>query len=395
MGPTRDKTLPVMDEKAELLKRLEQELLEHNDFFDMLVDMIPSKLYVAGRSSDVPNPKYFKGPSKNEASHKGSAKVPKRPKLDHAGSASTKEDDVSSKPNPPLMGSTEKSQGSQQQLTPGQSRIEALRAKLHAKLQSKIASKQASVFPGADGNDAETVSKRAARRLEKQRRKEEAKKRAKKQTGTATSNPNTTAYTITPTTPVLDPLQDLQHVDFGILSGLNTDSKKNYLEANKALSSKGKNLHKILADAEAKHQKLQALKNSSDTKDKEKAEAIQWSDTFKEADGARVKDDPSKVRKAIKRKEAKKTKSQKAWKTRMQQQSETAKNRQQIRQHNLQTRQLGGAAGANLSKKRIADPETNSSDKTRKGGRAGFEGRKQGFLNSPKEVTSGNRGKQQ
>lgn len=394
MGSSHDKMLPATDEKLELLKRLEQELLEHNDFFEMLVDMIPSKLYGAGKSSDVPNPKYFKGPSKKEAAHKVSAKAVKRPKLDHAGSTSThKEEDVTSEPHPPLMGSAENSPAGStpQPLTPGQSRIEALRAKLHA----KIASKQASARPADGGKDAEAVSKRAARRLEKQRRKEEAKKRAKKQTGTATANPSSTAYKITPTTPASDPLQDLQHVDYGILSGLNSDRKKNYLEANKALSSKGKNLHKILADAEAKHQKLQALKSSSDTKDKEKADAIQWSDTFKEADGARVKDDPSKLRKAIKRKEAKKTKSQKAWKTRMEQQSETAKNRQQVRQHNLQTRKLGGAAGANLSKKRIADPDTNSSDKNRKGGRAGFEGRKQGFLNSPKEVASGNRGKQQ
>ena len=370
MGSSHDKTPPVTDGKVELLKRLEQELLEHNDFFEMLVDMIPSKLYGAGKSSEDPNPKYFKGPSMKEAAHKVSAKAAKRPKLDHAGSTSThKEGDVTSEPNTPLMRSAENSPGSSttQPLTPGQSRIEALRAKLHA----KIASKQASARP-ADG-DAEAVSKRAARRLEKQRRKEEAKKRAKKQTGTATANLSTTAYKITPTTPASDPLQDLQHVDYGILSGLNSDRKKNYLEANKALSSKGKNLHKILADAEAKHQKLQALKSSSETKDKEKANAIQWSDTFKEADGARVKDDPSKLRKAIKRKEAKKTKSQKAWKSRMEQQSEKAKNRQQVRQHNLQTRKLGGAAGANLSKKRIADPDTNSSDKNRKGGRAGSD----------------------
>ena len=384
MGTSRDlNTKPVLDEKSELLKHLEQELLEHNDFFDMLVDMIPSKLYVAGKSGDDFNPKYFKGPSEKEA-RKVAAKAAKRQKLDPAASKSTKEINSSS------FSTTDRPTTDHvpepAPFTSGQSRIEALRAKLHA----KIASKQAH-----PAGDAETVSKRAARRLEKNRRKEEAKKRAKKQTGTADSKANnTTTYKIAPTTSA-DPMQDLQHVDYGIISGLNTDSKKNYLEANKALSSKGKNLHKILADAEAKQQKLQALKNSTETKDKEQAVVMQWSDTFKEADGVRVKDDPSKLRKVIKRKEAKKSKSQKAWKTRMDQQSEKAKNRQQIRQHNLQTRKMGGAAGANLSKKRVADPASNPSDTKKSGGRAGFEGRKQGFLNSPKVAAGGKTSKQQ
>lgn len=372
------------DEKAVLMKRLEQELLEHNDFFDMVVDMIPSKLYISGKSDgDGFNPKYFKGPSEKEA-RKVAAKAAKRQKLDPAASKSTSASaaavgDGRSKNAGTIIPPTKPVN-----FTPGQSRIEALRAKLHA----KIASKQNRPPVGEDDDVAGTVSKRAARRLEKNRRKEESKRR-KKQAGTAASKNSNATYTITPTTPSSDPMEDLKHVDYGIISGLNTDSKKNYLEANKALSSKGKNLHKILADAEAKQQKLQALKNSTDARDKEKAAALQWSDTFKEADGVRVKDDPAKLRRAVKRREAKRAKSQKAWKTRMEQQSEKAKNRQQIRQHNLQTRKQGGAAGANLSRRKIADAENPEAKKKVGGGRAGFEGRKQGFLNSPKETAAG------
>ena len=379
--------MALLDDKkaSELVKQLEQELeeqlLESNEFFDLLVDMIPSKLYVAGQSGDDFNPKYFKGASEKEA-RKAAAKAAKRQKLDPAVSQSTKEVNTkgSAGDGVPSL------QPAASQQTPGESRIEALRAKLHA----KIASKQQR--PAS----AETVSKRSARRAEKNRRKAEALKR-KSASGSTKANEATknTSYTITPTTPAADPMQDLQHVDYGLISGLNTDTKTNYLEANKALSSKGKNLHKLLADAEAKRQKLQALKNSSDAKDKEKAAAIQWSDTFKEADGVRVKDDPAKLKKAVKRKEAKKHKSQKAWKVRLEQQSETAKNRQQIRQHNLQTRKQGGSAGANLSKKKIADP-AEEEKKGRRGGRAGFEGRKQDFLNSPKDgVVAGKKKKQQ
>lgn len=379
--------MALLDDKkaSELVKQLEQELeeqlLESNEFFDLLVDMIPSKLYVAGQSGDDFNPKYFKGASEKEA-RKAAAKAAKRQKLDPAVSQSTKEVNTQGSAGDGVPSS----QPAASQQTPGESRIEALRAKLHA----KIASKQQR--PAS----AETVSKRSARRAEKNRRKAEALKR-KSASGSTKANEATknTSYTITPTTPAADPMQDLQHVDYGLISGLNTDTKTNYLEANKALSSKGKNLHKLLADAEAKRQKLQALKNSSDAKDKEKAAAIQWSDTFKEADGVRVKDDPAKLKKAVKRKEAKKSKSQKAWKVRLEQQSETAKNRQQIRQHNLQTRTQGGSAGANLSKKKIADP-AEEEKKGRRGGRAGFEGRKQDFLNSPKDgVVAGKKKKQQ
>ena len=73
--------------------------------------------------------------------------------------------------------------------------------------------------------------------------------------------------------------------------------------------------------------------------------------------------------------------------------------RQKIRQHNIGQRKLGGAAGANLSRKRIEDGDGEGGDgKDKVGGsvvkskrprlgphsgnaRAGFEGKKQDFIN--------------
>jgi DNA excision repair protein ERCC-4 len=74
----------------------------------------------------------------------------------------------------------------------------------------------------------------------------------------------------------------------------------------------------------------------------------------------------------------------------MEQQQEAAKNRQQVRNHNIQARKQGGAIGANLSKKKIVEQ-----DSTRRQSRAGFEGRKQDFLNSPKEHAAGKKPDQQ
>jgi len=66
---------------------------------------------------------------------------------------------------------------------------------------------------------------------------------------------------------------------------------------------------------------------------------------------------PTLLKKAIKRKAKKKAKSQEAWKTRMEQTKDKMDERQRIRNHNVKQRALGGAAGANLSKKRIKDDD--------------------------------------
>ena len=372
-------------------QQLLRELTEHNDFFDMLVDMIPSKLYIAGNTGDDFNPKskYMQySNSTSKEARRAKAKAGKRRKLDPAQAETTVE----------VKARLEKSNKSKTQLpqkvlatptptespaapaetdtatatpaTPNQSRIEALREKLQAKILAK---------QGGRPSNPDQVSKRAARRTEKLRRKEEAVKRQK---SAASKVPASTATNYKISTDTASPSHDLAALDFGRLAGLNSNSKDNYQKANKSLAnlSKSKNLEKMLADAETKRQKLEELKKGSE-EDQLKAKGMLWNDTFKEADGRRVKDDPAKLKKALKRKASKKTKSQKAWKTRLDQTAATQNEKQKIRQHNLTARKEGGKAGASLSKKRIVDKED---DKGRRLSRAGFEGRKQEFLNGGK-----------
>jgi hypothetical protein len=367
-------------------QKLITELTEHNDFFDMIVDMIPSKLYIAGQSGDDYNPKnpYHRGVTKgSKEARKAEAKVAKRRKLDPTQSKSTvdqKEELEKSKESPevhqPLTPANQKTDDETTTDTPPphQSRIEALRAKLHA----KIASKQ-----GDRPQNSDLVSKRAARRAEKLRRQEDAVKR-KKAGGSKVDTLKTAAAHYKVSSESVDPSQDLANLDFGRLSGLNKASE-NYNESNKSLAnlSKSKNLKKILADAEAKREKLAQLKKGSE-EDKAEAALMQWSETLKEADGQRVKDDPTKLKKVLKRQVAKKAKSQKAWKARTGQQADAQKERQKIRTHNLGARKEGGTTAANLSSKKIAVP-AEKEDGGRRLSRAGFEGRKQEFLNKPKE----------
>ncbi|CAB9522870.1 surfeit locus protein [Seminavis robusta] len=360
------------------------DLQDHNAFFDSLVDMIPSKLYIAGNSGDDYNPKYYKGQHKeNREARRAQQKASKRAKYDPSQSESTvqtkkrleeeKEGDNGVMPVMPTK--ADKKNGVVANgvvVTDNKSRIEALRAKLHAKIAEKSSNRP---------TDPSVVSKRAARRSEKQRRKEEAMKKKKSASSKVHNNGKNDKYTMAASTSTgADPARDLEQIDFGRLTGLNA-ATPNY-KNNKALAnlSTGKNLEKILADAEEKRLKLEELKRSDNPEDKEQLTKIQWSDALKEASGERVKDDPAKLKNKLKRKAAKKAKSQKAWKSRLDQTQQKMDERQKIRSHNLDKRKMGGKAGSNLSKKRIEEEAT-----TKGRLRPGFEGKSHSFLNEGKK----------
>jgi Surfeit locus protein 6/60S ribosome biogenesis protein Rrp14 len=365
-----------------------EQLQNDNLFFDELVDMIPAKIYVAGNSGDDFNPKYFKGQAKeSKEARRAKNKQAKRAKLDPSLAETTTQvkkrlEGGDNDAEPRLAGglvmpahvSPEPQTTEASPAPTGASRIEALRAKLQAKLAEKRGQRPA---------DPNAVSKRAARRAEKKKRQEDAAKR-KKKAHTQADGSNSKTYKLGNPSRTDDPTADLAQLDFGRLAGLNKASSSNYQKTNKSLANlgKSKNLQKMLADAEAKQQRLQELKQSQKEEDKQKASKIEWSDAIKEAAGDRVKDDPAKLKKALKRQVAKKAKSAKAWKSRIDQTQSKIGERQKIREHNLTKRKQGGAAGANLSKKRIVTDDDKAAGK--RGGRPGFEGRKQEFLNKKK-----------
>lgn len=310
------------------------------------------------------------------------------------------------------------------------SRIEMLRAKLHAKMAEKRAaagiSSEAQSANGNGGAAVDTsspalVSKRAARRAEKKKRKEAAKQRnQKKATSVAekSSEPQRVINLGGSTYNAPEPsgkaskktaAEDLATIDFQSLAGL-----KPKLDAtfdNKSLNpklNKKKSLEKLLADAERKQQRLKELKASSDKEDREKAQNIEWGDALKSAEGknTRKTTDPKLLKKQLKQKAKKKAASAKTWGDRLDQAKEKADKKQQIRSHNLDARRQGGTVGANLSSKRIKGKDDDE-EGGEKGGkrrrlgphsnqgrnRAGFEGKKQGFINGDSSG-GGDKGKQ-
>ena len=370
----RSKSKSLIQLKTDQEHQLRQELLAHNDFFDMLVDMIPSKLYVAGQSGDDYNPKveryYKKSTEESKQARQAAAKLAKRRKLDPATVESTRQvqqrvagskDTANPTPPKPLQPApTPKEEKQKEPLQAGQSRIEALRAKLHAKIKAL----------GQNRPAPEDVSKRAARRADKLKRRAEAAERAKEKQQKEKAERITTKQL----EKAAAAKESLEHLEFGRLTGFTEGpNSKHYAATNKSLRnlSTGKNLEKMLADAKAKKEKMRSSAPSDQA-------SMQWKDVLSEAKGNRVKDDTDKLKRKIKQKAASKAKSQKAWAARLQNKQSQQQSKQAIRNHNLQQRQKGGATGANLSKKRIAKEGGEEPTKKR---RAGFEGRKREFMN--------------
>ncbi len=120
------------------------------------------------------------------------------------------------------------------------------------------------------------------------------------------------------------------------------------------------------------------------------------------------------LKKALKRKAKKKTASAKAWNSRVEKVKDAVAEKQRIRSHNLDKRKLGGATAANLSSKRIVEGEgavgeggggdgggkDGKTEKRRRmgphsnqgGNRAGFEGKKSGFINGKGDAGGGRGG---
>jgi hypothetical protein len=428
-------------ESNELLSEIES----HNEFFDGLVNMIPARLYIAGHSGDdAYNSKYLKGQHKeSKEARKARNKIAKREKFDPEKAETTletkrrlrqeQEEEESDNDSDIVMsdgdgqeddeagGSADADDQKKAEVKADNfaSRIEMLRAKLHAKMSEKRAAAGISAeSQAADGNSAAVdisspalVSKRAARRAEKMKRKQAAQQRnQKKSTSTAEKNSepqrvinlggstyNAPTASTTGKASKKSAAEDLATIDFQSLAGLKPkmDAAFNDKSLNPKLANKKKSLEKLLADAEKKQQRLKELKASSDKEDREKAQNIEWGDALKTAEGknTRKTTDPKLIKKEMKKRAKKKAASAKTWGDRVEQVKEQKDKRQQIRSHNLDARRQGGAVGANLSSKRIkgADDEEDAKDKGKRRrlgphsdqgrNRAGFEGKKQGFIN--------------
>lgn len=397
-------------------RRLYEDLQAHSDYFDDLVNRFPASIYISRDSEEnyeIYNKKFKKGQNKNSKEAKRGKLKLKQQKYDPAIHTSTVEQmrerdgpSTSSISLPALSVTPESSDSS---AAGGLSRIDMLREKLRAKIAQKAAA-----GGGNQRNATGAVSKRAARRAESQRRIEAAKQRNGNGGASHVERRKRTRMEIdengdddnTPDNSTNDiPEVSGESIDYGTLVGLESEEaiNKDYLSTNKSLRNmtKKKSLERLMEDAEKKKRKLDELKDKARQGDEEaadKASKIDWSDAMKSASGDKVhlRNDPALLKKAIKRKEKKKQKSAARWNARLETKAEKMAERNDIRNHNISQRKLGGASGANLSNKRLQDKEgqeivkdSKNSEKKKKPrlgphsgkNRPGFEGKKTGFLN--------------
>ena len=110
------------------------------------------------------------------------------------------------------------------------------------------------------------------------------------------------------------------------------------IEDTTKFEGKVKNYKKLLASAEARKKKMDDLKAVDAKKAKEMQQQVHWKSAIEKAEGIKQKNDPSLLKKTIKRKEKLKKKHRKEWKERTEMQKKQMEERQKLRKKHIQER---------------------------------------------------------
>eukprot|EP01132_Coremiostelium_polycephalum_P000469 gene469-594_t len=145
---------------------------------------------------------------------------------------------------------------------------------------------------------------------------------------------------------------------------------------NTSSNTKKKKLSKeeLLKQAEEKERIINEAKRTGVGRNV--AEALKWSAAMDKAKGIKLKDNPSLIRKSMKRDKKRKQKSSREWHNRKNEENDKLQARIQKREANIQ---------AKIDKKKAIKNGTHKKTTPKKGGggqkRAGFEGKKKSFIN--------------
>lgn len=205
------------------------------------------------------------------------------------------------------------------------------------------------------------------------------------------------------------PKQAQPQIDFGAVGVNARKSELTTAELNpNAAGSKKRKLQQQLREEEQQRAKLQKM--APDERDTAKRE-IGMKKAMQRAQGERVHDNTTKIRKALKTMETKKSKSKKDWEARQSHVRQQGDERQERRQENLKNKRTRGKKDVNTETRKTrkdeqggpkGQPGKDAAGKGaagkgapkggkgksgpqsggRKEGRAGFEGKRKGFLNS-------------
>ncbi|KAK0384337.1 hypothetical protein NLU13_8424 [Sarocladium strictum] len=241
----------------------------------------------------------------------------------------------------------------------------ALRARLAAKIEALRAARKAD---GTDGRPVRTrqelIESRRAKQAQRKEHKKELRLKAKleeerkREEALASNSPSV----MSPAVEIDEGGFAFGRVAFGDGAQLSHDLSYVLNQGKKKGPSDPKT---ALLKVQNQKKRLEEL---DEEKRKDIAEKEQWLIARKRAQGERIHDDESMLKKAVKRKEVAKKKSEKAWQERSQGVQKAQKERQKKREENLRKRREEKNAPKGKKKKKAA------AGAKKKGGRPGFEG---------------------
>lgn len=301
---------------------IEQRLAENSAYFDSLVKLIPAKYYFPDNEDEKQNKFYknrFNKAPKQDV--KESSKKAKRNRLNPSQQKSVldlQQEDDNAKIIDSNITNNEKNERSFSVENVKSTDLEDLRSRLHQKIEELRGKRK------ADGNSS------------KKNHMERSKKKSKLEVKSNRKNIN-------------------------VIDKNNDNSKNSALSKDKVLNENGevvfskfdftrdiqsvansgtkvKNYKKLLASAEARKKKLDELKVFDANKAMEMQQKTNWKNAIEKAEGIKQKNDPSLLKKTIKRKEKVKQKHRKEWKERIDNQKKQMDDQQKLRKKHIQDR---------------------------------------------------------
>ncbi|KXN85271.1 Surfeit locus protein 6 [Leucoagaricus sp. SymC.cos] len=333
---------------------LRASLERHNDVFESLLKLIPAKYYLVPEESEEQLASKFQKHKKNKKEDKQAikeaSKKAKKAKLDPSNNKSIidlQNEALSQKEGLNSGEDNDAAEGDEEKLVPmpESTGISALRKKLHDRI-AELRNKGRPWSGEAGGRDELLEERRRQRAAMRERRRRETKekikreeemkgkknkdkdKREEKQKGNSTKTQLLVPDNTDPRTRHTGPESKVTNVTFGNIVGQSSSKKTDKLKT----TSDPQQALEQLAARKAKLAELPEGKRKA-IEEKEK-----WDKAEARLEGAKIRDDEARLKKAAKRKEKTKLKSKKAWDERKEEVAASMAAKQKKRTDNIATR---------------------------------------------------------
>lgn len=304
------------------VSEIRQRLAENSAYFDSLVKLIPAKYYFPDNEEEK-QMKFYKnrGQKAPKQALKENSKKAKRARLDPSQQKSVldlqQESETTKKGDSEILAKKEFERPFSVENVKSAD-LGDLRSRLHQKIELLRGKRKANHYPSNDKN--------IERPKKKSKSEVKSHKKNKAISGINSDKPKNLAQS---KKQVLNENGEVVFSKFDFTRDV---------EGTITFEGKAKNYKKLLASAEARKKKVDGLKAVDANKAKEVQQEINWQNAIEKAEGIKQKNDPSLLKKTIKRKEKLKQKHRKEWKERTEMQKKQIEERQKMRKKHIRER---------------------------------------------------------